>query len=281
MFAEADVVVDRGHALPALAPGADGDVRRRRRHATRSTGKLTLYCTTQAPHAHRTVYAIVAGLPEQKIRVITPDIGGGFGNKVARLPGLRVRDRRLDRRREAGQVGRGPLREPHVDRLRARLRDEGRDRGDQGRQDPRRPRGHDRRPRRVQRDGAADASTPAGFFHVFTGLLRPRGRALQASRASTRTRRPAGSPTPARSASPRPCTSSSAWSTCSPTSSGRTPAELRMKNLLRPEQFPYECQTGWVYDSGDYPTALQEGDGHDRLRGAAHASRPRSASAAS
>ena len=34
------------------------------------------------------------------------------------------------------------------------------------------------------------------------------------------------------------------------------PAELRMKNLLRPEQFPYTTQTGWEYDSGDYPRAL-------------------------
>ena len=36
------------------------------------TGKLTLWCNTQAPHAHRTVYALVAGLPEHKIRVISP-----------------------------------------------------------------------------------------------------------------------------------------------------------------------------------------------------------------
>ena len=51
------------------------------------TGQLTLYTTSQAPHAHRTVYAMVAGLPEQKIRVISPDIGGGFGNKVGVYPG--------------------------------------------------------------------------------------------------------------------------------------------------------------------------------------------------
>ena len=51
------------------------------------TGKLTIWCTTQAPHAHRTVYALVAGLPEHKIRVIAPDIGGGFGNKVGIYPG--------------------------------------------------------------------------------------------------------------------------------------------------------------------------------------------------
>src|SRR5690606_20438220 len=34
------------------------------------------------------------------------------------------------------------------------------------------------------------------------------------------------------------------------------PAELRMRNLLRPEQFPYDTATGWRYDSGDYPRAL-------------------------
>jgi carbon-monoxide dehydrogenase large subunit len=38
---------------------------------------------------------------------------------------------------------------------------------------------------------------------------------------------------------------------------GLDPAELRMRNLLRPEQFPYRCQTGWVYDSGDYPRTLR------------------------
>ena len=36
------------------------------------------------------------------------------------------------------------------------------------------------------------------------------------------------------------------------------PAELRLKNLLRPEQFPYTTPTGWEYDSGDYPPALQQ-----------------------
>ena len=38
---------------------------------------------------------------------------------------------------------------------------------------------------------------------------------------------------------------------------GMDSAELRMKNLLRPEQFPYTCPTGWEYDSGNYPRALQ------------------------
>jgi carbon-monoxide dehydrogenase large subunit len=36
---------------------------------------------------HRTLFALVAGLPEEKIRIITRDIGGGFGNKVPIYPG--------------------------------------------------------------------------------------------------------------------------------------------------------------------------------------------------
>ena len=47
------------------------------------------------------------------------------------------------------------------------------------------------------------------------------------------------------------------------------PAELRLKNLIRPEQFPYKSKTGWVYDSGDYATRDAQGDGDRRLRRAA------------
>ena len=35
------------------------------------------------------------------------------------------------------------------------------------------------------------------------------------------------------------------------------PAELRLKNFIKPEQFPYTCKTGWEYDSGDYPRAMR------------------------
>ena len=39
---------------------------------------------------------------------------------------------------------------------------------------------------------------------------------------------------------------------------GIDPAELRFKNFIQPEQFPYTSPTGFVYDSGDYPTALRK-----------------------
>ena len=47
------------------------------------TGDYTLWATSQAPHVHRLlIAAFVLGIPEQKIRVISPDIGGGFGCKI-------------------------------------------------------------------------------------------------------------------------------------------------------------------------------------------------------
>src|SRR6185312_15728117 len=86
VFADADVVVEqdmvfpRSHPAPMETCGAIAAF-------DRVDGKLTLWCTTQAPHAHRTMYSLITGLPEHKIRVISPDVGGGFGNKVPVYPG--------------------------------------------------------------------------------------------------------------------------------------------------------------------------------------------------
>ena len=47
------------------------------------------------------------------------------------------------------------------------------------------------------------------------------------------------------------------------------PVELRMKNFIQPEQFPYTSAFGWEYDSGDYPTAMNkalEATNYDGLR---------------
>ncbi len=85
-FARADVVVEqemqfpRSHPAPMETCGAVADF-------DRVCGKLTVWCTTQAPHAHRTLYSLVTGLAEHRIRVISPDVGGGFGNKVPVYPG--------------------------------------------------------------------------------------------------------------------------------------------------------------------------------------------------
>ena len=85
-FAEADTVVTRDiiyprcHPAPLETCGIIADF-------NPETGQLDIYNGNQAPHAHRTVYAHVAGLAEHMIRIRCQDIGGGFGNKVPVYPG--------------------------------------------------------------------------------------------------------------------------------------------------------------------------------------------------
>ena len=48
-----------------------------------ATGRITLTCTTQMPHLARTAIADLIGMPESDLRVIAPDVGGGFGQKMS------------------------------------------------------------------------------------------------------------------------------------------------------------------------------------------------------
>ena len=48
--------------------------------------QLTLWSSTQIPHIMRFFLAVVLGIPESKIRVIAPDVGGGFGGKLQTTP---------------------------------------------------------------------------------------------------------------------------------------------------------------------------------------------------
>lgn len=88
-FAKADVTVTekilnpRVHPCPLETCGCVASFHK-------PTGQLTVYMTTQAPHLVRTVLAMLSGIAESKIRVIGGDIGGGFGNKVPIYPGYVV-----------------------------------------------------------------------------------------------------------------------------------------------------------------------------------------------
>src|SRR5438445_3811120 len=73
----------RCHPAPLETCGCVADV-------NPATGKATIYMTSQAPHAIRTVSALVTALPEQNIPVISPHIAGRFGNKVPVYPGYVV-----------------------------------------------------------------------------------------------------------------------------------------------------------------------------------------------
>jgi aerobic carbon-monoxide dehydrogenase large subunit len=51
-----------------------------------ASSRVTLTCATQTPHAMRTIIADVIGMPESDLRVVAPDVGGGFGQKMSLAP---------------------------------------------------------------------------------------------------------------------------------------------------------------------------------------------------
>ena len=111
----------RGHRLPARAPGADGDVRVRRRLRP---GRRQAHALDDLPGAPRPPHRVRAGVGPARAQ--DPGHRPRHRRRVrqqgADLPRLRVRHRRLAGDRQAGEVDGGPHREPGQHRLRPRLR---------------------------------------------------------------------------------------------------------------------------------------------------------------
>ena len=76
----ADVVVTRTYYQPRLIPNAIEP--RAVLSVPGTTGDVTLYSTTQVPHILRLLAAAGLGMHETKLRVVAPDVGGGFGSKL-------------------------------------------------------------------------------------------------------------------------------------------------------------------------------------------------------
>ncbi|MDX6313542.1 MAG: aerobic carbon-monoxide dehydrogenase large subunit [Streptomyces sp.] len=77
----ADVVLRRRYIQQRLIPNA---MEPRAVVATpiAASGDYTLYSSTQVPHVARVLLSMVTGIPEHKLRVVAPDVGGGFGSKL-------------------------------------------------------------------------------------------------------------------------------------------------------------------------------------------------------
>ena len=260
VVASADVLYPRVHPAPLETCGAIADF-------DQVTGKLTIWCNTQAPHAHRTVYALVAGLPEHKIRVIAPDIGGGFGNKVGIYPGyvcaivgsiVTGKPVKWMEDRSENLMSTSFARDYHMHGEVAATRD-GKIRAI--------------RVKVIADHGAFNGTAqptkyPAGFFHVFTGSYDLEAAHCDVTGVYTN-KAPGGV---AYACSFRITEAAYLVERLVDVLAYELkmdPAELRMSNLLQPEQFPYNSPTGWEYDSGDYPRALRlalEMAGYDELR---------------
>jgi aerobic carbon-monoxide dehydrogenase large subunit len=85
-FKKADVVVKDRIVQQRLIPMAM-ETRSAVAQWTAASGELTLWNTTQNPHIVRFIGSIVTGVPEDKLRVVAPEVGGGFGSKIPQYPG--------------------------------------------------------------------------------------------------------------------------------------------------------------------------------------------------
>ena len=219
-------------------------------------GKLTVYMTTQAPHAIRTVYSLVTGIPEHKIRIVSPDIGGGFGGKVPVYPGYVIASvasittglpvKWIEDRSENLQAD-SFARDYHITAELAAKSD--------GTMQA-------LRVKTLADHGAFDAAAnpskfPAGLYSIITGSY-----TLDAAHVvvdGVYTNKPSGGV--AYRCSFRVTEAVHTIERMVDTLAQKLqldPADVRMKNFIPPDAFPYKSATGWEYDSGNYPAALQK-----------------------
>jgi carbon-monoxide dehydrogenase large subunit len=232
-----------------------------------ATGKLTAWITSQAPHAHRTVFALVAGLPEQNIRVISPDIGGGFGNKVPVYPGyvcaavaaLTIgRPVKWIETRSENLQSTGFARDYHMEAELAADKD-GRVKA--------------LRVKTLADHGAFNAAAqptkfPAGLFSLCTGSYDFSNAFCEVDGVYTN-KAPGGI---AYRCSFRVTEAAYLIERAMDVLAQDLkldPAELRRRNFIPPDKFPYLSPLGWSYDSGNYQGALDlalEKIGYNELR---------------
>jgi carbon-monoxide dehydrogenase large subunit len=221
-------------------------------------GKLTMYMTTQAPHAIRTVIALVAGhlgLSEERIRVISPDIGGGFGGKVPVYPGYVIAIaasvltgkpvKWIEGRSENLQAD-SFARDYHIDASLAAKKDGTltalriKTIADHG-----------------YTDAAANPSKfPAGLFHVATGSYDFKSAYMEVDGVYTN-KPPGGIAYRCSFRVTEAVHTIERMADIMAHEIGMDPAEFRMKNFIAPERFPYTSALGWEYDSGNYGKALR------------------------
>jgi carbon-monoxide dehydrogenase large subunit len=261
--AKADVVVSRRYIQQRLIPTAM-EPRSVVVEPIAAAGEFTVYSATQIPHILRVMLALTLGIPEQKIRVIAPDVGGGFGSKlnvyaeeviavvVARRLGRPVKW--TESRSEGYQAtihGRDQIQDIEI----AATRD-GTILG-------------------VSVDLKADMGaylqlvTPGvpllGAF-MFNAIYKMEGYRFRCTGVFTNK-----TPTDAYRGAGRPEATYAIERIVTELAVelGMDPIELRRKNWIRHEEFPYTTIAGLTYDSGNYEAATEKAldlFGYDELR---------------
>ena len=219
-------------------------------------GKLTVYGTFQAPHVVRTVVSLITGLAESNIRIVSPDIGGGFGNKVGAYPGyvcaaaasivtgqpVKWIESRIDNlsstafARDYHMVGElAADKDGRIKAVRAHvLADHG-----------------------AFNTHAQPMKWPAGLFNIVTGSYDiPIGH-VKVDGVYTN-KAPGGVAYRCSFRVTEAAYLIERLVDVLAQKTGIDKAEIRLRNFIQADQFPYKSCLGWEYDSGDYPTALKK-----------------------
>ncbi len=258
--AKVDAFFQRCHPAPLETCGCVADF-------NSATGRLTVYLTSQAPHAHRTLFALVGGIPENNIRVVSPDIGGGFGNKVPIYPGyvcaivasltLGVPVKWIETRSE-NLMSTGFARDYHMTAEIAADKD--------GKMKA-------LKVKTLADHGAFNAAAqptkfPAGLFSICTGNYDLKNAFCEVDGVYTN-KAPGGI---AYRCSFRVTEAAYLIERAVDVLAQELkmdPVELRRKNFIPNSAFPYKSPLGWTYDSGDYEANLKKAldkIGYDALR---------------
>ena len=216
-------------------------------------GKLTVWGTFQAPHVVRTVASLLSGIEEHNIRVVSPDIGGGFGNKVGVYPGYVCAI-------VASIVTGKPVKwvEDRMDNLMATAF--ARDYWMKGRISATKDGKITALHCHVTADhGAFDACAdptkfPAGFFHICTGSYDIPVAYVGVDGVYTN-KAPGGVAYRCSFRVTEAAYFIERMIEVLAIELNMDAAELRRINFIRKDQFPYQSALGWEYDSGDYHTA--------------------------
>ena len=230
----------------------------------RSTERLTVWYSSQAPHLFRTVLATVLGFPEGRIHVITRDVGGGFGLKLhyhaeevlAAVATLRlgrpvkwIEDRlesfiaSTQARQQTIELTIGATAEGRITAVRTKIL------GDVG--------------AHVHTKGTGPLGATADIMTAGYGVPN-----YAVEMLGVVTNKP---PLGAYRGfgAPQAMLAMEGMLDLVASELGLDPADLRLRNLLRPEQLPYRNPLGSLFDSGNYPETLRralELSGYDRWR---------------
>lgn len=253
VFSDADIVVKERFVNQRLQP-ASMETRGAIASHDSGTGETTIWMTSQNPHVHRFLLSLILNMPENKLRVISPDVGGGFGSKIscygpeavichlaARL-GKPVKW--IETRQEnflATTHGRD-----HVQYVEMAARNDGTILGIRA---------------KVYANLGAWLSTAApGVPTILFGLILPGQYGMKAIKCDVYGVLTNTVAVDAYRGAGRPEASFIVERLVDILASRlkMDPADLRIKNFIPADSFPHEIPTGLVYDSGNYEPALRK-----------------------